>query len=500
MDAIYARQSIEKKDSISIESQIQFSLKEIPDEDYRVYFDKGYSGSNINRPDFERLLRDIKLGRIRRVVVYRLDRISRSLLDFANIIALFKEYQVEFISVSEKFDTSTPVGRAMLSIVMVFAQLERETIQERVRDNYYQRGEKGLYLGGVAPFGYDKVETLFLGKKTYMFEENEDQSTFVRQIYDMYLEDMKSLGEIARNFNSKKMWTNKGNMWTAASIGRLIKNPVYVKSNADVYNYLKNKGATVNNDISDFASENGCYVYGERKSVTTSKFTDLKNNFVTLAPHKGLIDANKWLKCQLRADKNKNLKNSGKGKNSWLSGLMKCGYCGYAVNVVKNPRHTYINCGGRKNGICNGRQKVIYLNDIEDIAEIKLIEKIKSLKNEYTIDMNTNSRQINELKISLVKVEENIKKLVDSLLTLNDISSKYVNEKITELDSRKNDLLGEVNKLSIGNLEQKVSKEDLSEYLINWEGYTLDQKKKVARTMIERINITDDEIEMIFKI
>ena len=96
---------------------------------YTEYLDKGYSGSNLQRPDFQRLLDDVKAGNIERIITYRLDRISRSVLDFANLINFFEKYGVSFNSTQEKFDTSTPMGRAMLSITMVFAQLERETVR-----------------------------------------------------------------------------------------------------------------------------------------------------------------------------------------------------------------------------------------------------------------------------------------------------------------------------------------------------------------------------------
>ena len=126
MDAIYGRQSIDKKDSISIESQIEFCKYETRGREYRVYTDKGYSGKNTDRPQFQELLQDIKNGEIHRVIVYKLDRISRSILDFASMMQMFEQYGVEFVSSTEKFDTSTPMGRAMLNICVVFAQLERE--------------------------------------------------------------------------------------------------------------------------------------------------------------------------------------------------------------------------------------------------------------------------------------------------------------------------------------------------------------------------------------
>ena len=98
---------------------------------------------------------EVRAGGIGRIIVYRLDRISRSVLDFANVISELQKYGVEFVSITERFDTSTPIGKAMLMIVMVFAQLERETIQQRVIDAYRSRSRKGFYMGGRVPYGYE---------------------------------------------------------------------------------------------------------------------------------------------------------------------------------------------------------------------------------------------------------------------------------------------------------------------------------------------------------
>ena len=138
-NAIYARQSIDKADSISIDSQIEFCKYETHGEPYEVYYDKGYSGKNTDRPQFSNMLCARREGRIKRVICYKLDRCSRSILDFTRLMDEFKQYEVEFVSCTEKFDTSTPLGRAMLSICVVFAQLERETIQQRIYDTYHSR-------------------------------------------------------------------------------------------------------------------------------------------------------------------------------------------------------------------------------------------------------------------------------------------------------------------------------------------------------------------------
>lgn len=135
IDAIYGRQSIDKKDSISIESQFEFCRYELKGGEAKEYKDKGYSGKNIERPDFQRLLKDIRAGLIRRVIVYKLDRISRSIVDFAKLMELFKQYNVEFVSCTEKFDTSTPMGRAMLNTLFV-TDLRFQKILHRTAEDF----------------------------------------------------------------------------------------------------------------------------------------------------------------------------------------------------------------------------------------------------------------------------------------------------------------------------------------------------------------------------
>ena len=164
MDAIYARQSIDKKGSLSIEGQIELCRKFTAD-DALVFSDKGFSGKNTKRPAFGELMEAVEAGRVKKIVVYRLDRFSRSLADFSQIWELLRKNDVEFLSVNEQFDTSSPMGRAMLNIVMTFAQLERETTAERVRDNYHHRVSLGAWPGGPAPYGYALSKAELDGRK-----------------------------------------------------------------------------------------------------------------------------------------------------------------------------------------------------------------------------------------------------------------------------------------------------------------------------------------------
>ena len=156
MVGIYARQSLDKKDSISIESQIDLCRQNFDDSDsYLVFQDRGYSGKNIERPGFQSMMDAVREGRIEKIVVYKLDRLSRNIGDFANLWTELDHYHVQFASVRESFDTSTPMGKAMVFIILTFAQLERETTAVRVKDNYYIRIKTGSWPGGPAPYGFE---------------------------------------------------------------------------------------------------------------------------------------------------------------------------------------------------------------------------------------------------------------------------------------------------------------------------------------------------------
>jgi len=121
---------------------------------FKVYSDPGYTGANLNRPALKELLEDIKQGKVNIVLVYKIDRLTRSPKDFYQLIELFEKHNVSFISITERFDTSTPAGRLLRNIMLTFAQFERELASERTKDKMLHRAEKGLWNGGIPPFGY----------------------------------------------------------------------------------------------------------------------------------------------------------------------------------------------------------------------------------------------------------------------------------------------------------------------------------------------------------
>ena len=144
------------------------------------YDDGGFSGGTMNRPALQELFADIKAGLVDMVVVYKIDRLSRSLFDFSKIVALFEKHNVSFVSVTQSFNTSNSSGKLMLNILLSFAQFERELTGERIRDKFASSLKKGMWMGGNPPLGYDvKDRNLII---------NEDEAKIINFIYDKFLE------------------------------------------------------------------------------------------------------------------------------------------------------------------------------------------------------------------------------------------------------------------------------------------------------------------------
>jgi len=170
--AIYTRVSTDiqaEKEFSSCESQEEKIKSFIQSQNNwqiaKVYTDAGYTGANTNRPALQELLEDIKQNKIDIILAYKIDRLTRSPKDFYQLIEVFDKYQTDFISITERFDTSTPAGRLLRNIMLTFAQFEKELTSERIKDKMLERAKKGMCSGGYAPFGYKRENKKLLINK-----------------------------------------------------------------------------------------------------------------------------------------------------------------------------------------------------------------------------------------------------------------------------------------------------------------------------------------------
>lgn len=497
IDAIYGRQSVDRKDSISIESQIEFCKYELRGGSYKEYTDKGYSGKNTDRPRFQELLNDIKRGLIRRVVVYKLDRISRSILDFATMMELFQEYNVEFVSSTEKFDTSTPMGRAMLNICIVFAQLERETIQKRVTDAYYSRCQRGFHMSGAAPYGFKLEPTVIQGIRTKMMVPDPETADIARLMFEMYADPSTSFGDIARYFSDEGILVYDKEL-KRGFLSQLLRNPIYAQADLELYEFFKSQGAAVINEAADFAGTNGCYLY-QGRDVQERKNKHLKDQILVLAPSEGLVSSETWLRCRKKLLANITFQGGRKARNTWLAGKIKCGRCGYALMSVGNPTGTqYLRCSKRAdNKSCEGCG-TLRTQEFETFIYGEMLKKLADFQT-LTAKRGKVNPKLTALNVELAQVEAEIEKLLNTLTGANAVLLSYANSKIEELDTQRQALIKDIAALSAETMSpQQV--ELLADHLDNWSGVDFEDRRQVADGLISQIRATCDHVAIEWKI
>ncbi len=496
--AIYARQSIDKKDSISTESQVEFCEHEAKGGDFRVFTDKGFSGKNTDRPAFQEMMAEIKAGRVSMVIVYKLDRISRSIVDFSNMMNLFKQYNVEFISSTEKFDTTSPVGRAMLNICIVFAQLERETTQERILDAMYSRSLKG-FRTGATPFGFHLIPYQINGINTKMLEADEENKAIILLMFQMYAEPQCSYSDIINYFEENNILMN-GEHIKRSTIKRILKNPSYVVADQDIYDFFQSQGTEIVNDVSDFNGSVSCYLHKKQEAGQN----DSTFNFfrLVLAPHQGIVPSSLWLKCVKKILANRSYQADRKVVRTWLAGKMRCGHCNRAFMVAKSPKgKLYFKCTLRnENKECCEGPGVLRVPEFEDFIEAAMKEKLKTFNGlRKRKQLNVVNPKMLELKGQLKAVEDEIEKLVNSLSQANSVLISYVNEKITQLDMRRKELNARIAELSIKETPPEQI-EKLTEYLELWDRLTLQDKRQAVDIMIDVIHYTQEKVDIKWKI
>lgn len=285
--AIYVRKSKSTDQGESIETQINF-CKEYINRIYGtqevkivVYNEgEGFSGGDSTRKKFNQLISDAKKKLYNVLICYRLDRVARSVADFSDLIEELSDNNISFISVKEQFDTSTPMGRAMMYIASVFAQLEREIGAERIRDNMHELAKSGRWLGGTTPTGYESVgyELLKVSeinenneverkvKKAFMLKQNCDEIMKVRIIGQKFLE-LKSLTALETFTINNNIKTKNDKMFTRFSLKTILTNPVYAKNDEEMYNYFSENGVEIFSRKEDFDGKHGIMAYNKTKQI-----------------------------------------------------------------------------------------------------------------------------------------------------------------------------------------------------------------------------------------
>lgn len=341
MFAIYSRKSKYTGKGESVENQIQLCREHATkflgatENDIAIYEDEGFSGGNIKRPEFQKLLQDVKQKKISTLICYRLDRISRNVADFSNILELLIANNVNFVSIRESFDTSTPMGKAMVYISSVFAQLERETLAERIRDNMYELAKTGRWLGGAAPLGYYSKQVVYAdetgkNRKYNVLDTLQDESQIIELLFKEFIK-LGSISKLQQFTYTHNLKSRNGKDFHINTLKSLLSNPVYCVADSNVYDYLTNKGIEIFSDKSEFNGECGlsCYNKTSKDSKKITRPKDYSEWIIAASKHRGIVSSDTWIKAQniIMNNRDKAIRQVRNPK-ALLSGLLFCKHCG----------------------------------------------------------------------------------------------------------------------------------------------------------------------------
>lgn len=531
--AIYSRKSKFTGKGESIENQIEmcenYAKTHFTDSTntISVFEDEGFSGKNFNRPQFQTMMAEECKNPFDVIIVYRLDRISRNVGDFSNLIDKLSSYNTAFISIKEQFDTSTPMGRAMMNIAAVFAQLERETIAERIKDNMYMLARTGRWLGGTTPLGYssEKVENQDSkdAKRFYFKLIQNDEIEIVKLIFGKYLE-LRSLNKLMTFLINHDIKSRKNCNFAVSTLKKILINPIYCIADKDGYNYFNDKDCNMCCTEDDCTGEYGFVGYA--KTQGTAKNERINNDsekwIITVGKHKGIIDGRTFVLIQnilcSNADKNIKFKQSH-NPVALLSGLLVC-QCG---NYMR-PKYYRMNKRGIKPYVymCELKEhsksqkcKCCNLNGSyadKAICDILLNYDVDgNVFNKYLSDIRNNTQkqsykqQLSKYENEKLKKQKEIDDLVSILKSdVNKRTLEYVDKAIVTIDNEIAQIEKEINSIKIAvsyNNDTKNKLEDVEGafnfFKENFNSLSVENKRNFLRQCISKI-IWDGESLHIF--
>lgn len=499
--AIYCRQSLKKEDSLSIPKQEEDCRSKLTQEekDLVVVYTDQKSGKNTDRKGFSDMMNEVKAGNISKVIVWKLDRISRNLADFCEMYTTFEEHKTAFYSVNDYFDTSNPIGELMLKLLIMFAEMERKNTQMRVKNNFYGRIRDGRWACGSAPYGFKNAK---VNRISTLVPEDNDKLEAVKACFVKYAHSPNtSLGQLARWLaeNGYESLRDNGG-WDSTTVMRMLKTPSYAVADERLKKYFITKGVTILNE-DDWTGETSCQVVGrtqtiikdgkeQRGKVDNDKQTVYPTNF------KGIVDSKTFIMVQERLEQNQQFKRANAPSAlQELAGLLKCSDCGYAVKAnsisPKNGR-PYLVCHGRSVlKICDNSFAGVRFEDIQK----KVGNEIQKKLDEIALEVLDGEKSNLERK---KKIEE-CEKMLDSLLLVvpnNKKAADRVSKKMDEIQS-------EIDKLTLEEFMDTRTTERLrirNHLPLRYERFTTEEKKSMCQQLIEKILLSHTgDIEIIWK-
>lgn len=496
--AIYSRKSKETDTGESIKNQINickdYFKRQYNNCEFEVFYDEGFSGANINRPDFQRFMQLIKLKKFDILGVYKIDRISRNTLEFLTVFEELKQYNIKLISVTEGFDPSTPGGKMMMDLLASMAEMERSNIAQRVKDNMLGLAKMGRWSGGTPPTGYKPVTYINnLGKREMYLERNEDEAILIHKIFNL-----SAAGHTTYAISKE---VNK----TSKTILNILKNPVYCESDEFSKNFLEKMGYNVIGELNG----NGYMTYNKRPKANGKKIAS-NNMLAVVSKHKAIIDSKTFIKA------NENLASRAPGKRprvsqkTFLSHLVKCSKCGgnmhvYTGHKSKNGDVTnYFRCTNQKYyKTCDS--KWIRVDKLEKFV-LKELYNFSLDKNKLSSYINSNTNlecydtDIKKIKKEINKISKDIDNLTEKLLLLDGAAIKIINDKINKLsvefENKKNELCNLESKkieLKVNTINVDKLHDDIKRLIVIFDLLPIEEQQILIRQLISKIEASEEE-------
>ena len=524
--AIYSRKSKFTGKGESIGNQVELCREYIRShygdssaENASVFEDEGFSGGNLNRPGYKDMMKAAHEHQISAIVVYRLDRISRNISDFSNLIGELSRLDVDFVSIREQFDTGSPMGRAMMYITSVFSQLERETIAERIRDNMHELAKTGRWLGGNTPTGYssESVKTVTVDGKTRKackLKLIPEEAETVKTIFRLFAEH-DSLTAVETELLRQRTVTKTGRNFTRFSIKNILQNPVYLIADGDAWQYFVDRQAELFADRSEFDGTRGVLAYNrtDQEKGRAAINLPIEEWIITVGQHPGLVPGQAWVKVQESLERNKSKGyRKPRSNEALLTGLLFC-RCGNRMypklskrlTADGKPVYTYV-CKLKERSQrsrCNLRNANGNMLDMSIVDEIKklagddshFMEQLEKSRKFYTGSREQYDVQLEDLRRESAENDKKIAGLVDSLAEMGDRAARsHIAERIEAL-SKDNEAL----RVRIGELEGLTAQQALSDMefdmmrqlLVTFrdsiDAMTIQQKRAAVRTLVRKV-------------
>ncbi len=538
MIAIYSRKSKFTGKGESIGNQVELCKEYVrnmfgPEYVDRciVFEDEGFSGGNLQRPDFKRMMDDVRKRKFKAIVVYRLDRISRNINDFTGLIDELTKLDVSFVSIKEQFDTSTPMGRAMMFIISVFSQLERETIAERIRDNMQELAKTGRWLGGTTPTGFasgavTKITIDGKERKSFKLIPIPEEIEIPKMIFDLYLQT-DSLTAVEAELLRQRIKTKTGKDFTRFAIKGILQNPVYMVADEDAYTYFTDREAEVCYPKEAFDGTCGIMAYNRtnQEKGRTTQILPIEEWIIAIGKHPGIIPSKNWIKVQESLDRNKS-KAYRKPRNNeaLLTGLLYCS-CGDRMypklsqrkTANGEPIYTYV-CKMKersKRERCNRRNANGNIFDSAIIEQIKtltehdssFLSQLEKSRSFYTGKREQYDGQLEQLRAELQRNKKHITNLTSSLgeLSATSPARPAITERIEELttanheiENRIYELEGLVNVDTLSDAEFDLLRQMLSVFSTGIDEMSVEEKRAAIRTVVRKVIWDGVNVHVVF--